>query len=98
MRSVRQTAKILVGLGSLTWFACVPGGTENDGSLRIELPEVEEDAPVALQYQEAADEWNVPVDVLKALSYSETGFEAASGATEFDGQPEPFGLFALRGA
>lgn len=77
--------------------ACVPEGKPTEGRLGIEIPEVEETSPLALTFAQAAEEFDVPVDLLKALSYSETRLVPAVGEVEFEDQPEPFGLFALRG-
>lgn len=95
---MRKTYKLLVGTMALTMAACVPEGDPNaDGRLGVEISEVEESSPMALVFEEAAAEFDVPVDILKAISFYETQLEPVAGATEFEGQPEPYGLFALRG-
>lgn len=88
-----------LGLGLMTAVApaCVPSGNEIEGKLGVEVAEVEESSPLALSFQAAADKYGVPVDLLKALAYSETRLEGAVGEIEFDDQPAPYGLFALRG-
>jgi N-acetyl-anhydromuramyl-L-alanine amidase AmpD len=60
--------------------------------------EVSESSSLALTFEAAAEEHGVPVDVLKALAYTETGFEGALGEVEFEGQDPAYGMFALRGA
>ncbi len=78
--------------------ACVPPGDTNvEGRLGIEVPEVVQTSQKGLVFEDAAAEWNVPVDVLKALTFVETRFEPAVGEIEFEDQPEPYGLMALRG-
>jgi N-acetyl-anhydromuramyl-L-alanine amidase AmpD len=56
--------------------------------------------PVQLDalFAKAAGEFNVPVNLLKAISYAETRWEFVQGAEEFEGRPAAFGLLALRGA
>ncbi len=89
---------VLVGGAVLMLAACVPEGDgEVDGRLGVAVPEVDESSPMALMFEEAADEFDVPVDLLKAISFYETQLEPAAGAVEFEGQPAPYGLFALRG-
>jgi N-acetyl-anhydromuramyl-L-alanine amidase AmpD len=48
-------------------------------------------------FAQAATEFNVPADLLKAISYAETRFEMVRGAEEFQGQSAAYGLMALRG-
>ncbi|QSQ21009.1 N-acetylmuramoyl-L-alanine amidase [Pyxidicoccus parkwayensis] len=56
--------------------------------------------PVQLdaQFAKAAGEFNVPVNLLKAISYAETRWEFVTGTEEFEGRPAAYGLLALRGA
>src|SRR5687768_8718370 len=94
---VKSTKLFAWTLGLLA-IGCVPAGEEGSNELGAEVPEVEESSGLALMFQGAAEQSGVPVDVLKALAYVETQFEPAIGEVEFDGQPEPYGLFALGGA
>ncbi|WP_224247617.1 golvesin C-terminal-like domain-containing protein [Hyalangium gracile] len=48
-------------------------------------------------FDEAAREFNVPADLLKAISYSETRWEMVHGEEEFAGMPAAHGVMALRG-
>jgi N-acetyl-anhydromuramyl-L-alanine amidase AmpD len=48
-------------------------------------------------FAQAAKEFNVPVNLLKAISYAETRWEHVQGAEEHEGRPAAFGLLALRG-
>ncbi len=94
----RSSSTILaLGIGTLA-IACVPDG-EGDvsGELGVEVPEVEESSGLALMFQDASEQSGVPVDVLKSLAFVETNFNPALGEIEFEGQPEPYGLFALSG-
>ncbi len=67
-------------------------------SLSGELPEIDETSPLAVTFDEAAARYDVPADLLKAIAWVETGFEAAAGESEFEGQEGAYGIFALRGA
>ncbi|MCK6544779.1 N-acetylmuramoyl-L-alanine amidase, partial [Myxococcota bacterium] len=84
---------------SLLLSACGAGGDDELAeSLSVqEAPEVTETSPLAASFVEASSRWNIPVDVLKALAYDQTGLEPATGEIEFEGQPEPWGYFALAG-
>ena len=94
-----KTSSVLALSLALGASACVPSEEAVEPELRIgvEMPEVEETSGAALLLEDAAAEFGVPVDVLKSLAYVETRFEPAEGEVEFDGQPLPYGLFALRG-
>ncbi|HZI16537.1 MAG TPA: N-acetylmuramoyl-L-alanine amidase, partial [Myxococcus sp.] len=48
-------------------------------------------------FAQAAREFNVPVNLLKAISYVETRWEHVQGAEEFEGRALAYGLLALRG-
>lgn len=50
------------------------------------------------EFQRAADEFDVPVDLLKAVGYVESSWEMVEGQVEFDGLDAAFGTMALRGA
>ncbi|MDC0707885.1 N-acetylmuramoyl-L-alanine amidase [Stigmatella sp. ncwal1] len=49
-------------------------------------------------FEQAAREFNVPADLLKAISYTETRWQMVRGEQEFDGMPAAHGVMALRGA
>lgn len=96
MSSKSKQTTILVAASALA--ACVPAGDgQFSGTLGTASAEVEESSPMALVFDEAAEVWGVPADVLEAVAYHETRFVPATGEIEFDGQPEPWGVFALRG-
>ena len=48
-------------------------------------------------FAQAAQEFNVPAELLKAVSYAETRWQMVRGEAEFPGQQPAFGLMALRG-
>ncbi|WNG32782.1 N-acetylmuramoyl-L-alanine amidase [Archangium violaceum] len=48
-------------------------------------------------FAQAAAEFRVPADLLKAISYTETHWEMVKGEVEFEGMPAAYGLMALRG-
>lgn len=94
-----QTTKSLIAVGALAAAtACVPAGDgQFGGNLAVQGAEVEESSPLAIVFSEAAEAWSVPVDVLKSVAYVETKLVPAQGEIEFEDQPEPWGLFAIRG-
>lgn len=47
-------------------------------------------------FAQASSEFNVPADLLKAVSFSETRWQMVQGTEEFAGQSAAFGLLALR--
>jgi N-acetyl-anhydromuramyl-L-alanine amidase AmpD len=49
-------------------------------------------------FAQAAAEFRVPADLLKAYAYTQTRFEMVKGEVEFEGMPAAYGLMALRGA
>ncbi|WP_394830481.1 N-acetylmuramoyl-L-alanine amidase [Pendulispora rubella] len=48
-------------------------------------------------FEDAAREFNVPANLLKAIAYTETRMEMVRGEQEFEGRPPAFGVMALRG-
>ncbi len=48
-------------------------------------------------FEKASEEFEVPVSLLKAISYAETGFNMVKGIEEFEGRAPAYGLMALRG-
>ncbi|WP_257462096.1 golvesin C-terminal-like domain-containing protein [Archangium lipolyticum] len=49
-------------------------------------------------FAQAAADFRVPADLLKAVSYTETRWEMVKGEQEFEGMPAAYGLMGLRGA
>lgn len=50
------------------------------------------------EFAAAADEFGVPVDLLKAIGYVETRWQMVRGEAEHDGLPPAAGVMALRGS
>ncbi len=48
-------------------------------------------------FNDAADEFGVPVHLLQAVGYAETQWQMVEGMSEFEGQEPAFGVMALRG-
>ena len=49
------------------------------------------------EFLAAADEFSVPVSILKAVGYVESQWQMVAGQVEFDGQAPAFGTMGLRG-
>ncbi|MCU0686470.1 MAG: N-acetylmuramoyl-L-alanine amidase [Polyangiaceae bacterium] len=66
---------------------------------RAEAARVAQRTPFELEaaFAQAGAEFGVPAELLKALSYAETGWQMVQGEAEFDGVPPAFGLMGLRG-
>ncbi len=64
------------------------------------VPTTPEDAPTTtldVMFEDAADEFGVPVALLKAIGFVETRWQMIEGHEEFEGMPPAFGILALRG-
>ncbi|MCP3099053.1 N-acetylmuramoyl-L-alanine amidase [Myxococcus sp. K15C18031901] len=74
-----------------------PSGTADDPAR--EVADVARRTPYELDglFAQAAKEFDVPVSLLKAVSYAQTRWEHVKGEEEFAGRPAAFGLLALRG-
>ena len=53
---------------------------------------------IEAQFEAAAAEFEVPIDVLKAVGYVESQWQMVEGEVEFEGLEPAFGTMALRGA
>lgn len=82
------------------------GRADTDASTGIDVPDPADPEPVDPgeylegidgEFQRAADEFDVPVDLLKAVGYVESKWEMVEGQVEFDDLPPAFGTMALRG-
>src|SRR5688500_3302985 len=62
-----------------------------------ETSEVTDSSPLTAVFDEAAEKYGVPADLLKALAYVETQLEPATGEIEFEGQAPSWGYFGLAG-
>ncbi len=76
----------LVGLSLLGAAACGPTAYEGEVDSR----------PMSAAFDDAAQEFDVPVELLQTIAYGETGMQAAQGEQEFEGQEPVWGLMALR--
>lgn len=70
----------------------VEAPTEQPTGAAVETP-----AELDPLFAQAAEEFNVPADLLKAISFTETRWQMVQGEEEFEGMPAAFGLMALRG-
>lgn len=48
-------------------------------------------------FHDAAEEFDVPVELLQSIGWVETGWQMIEGHSEFPGQPEAYGVMGLRG-
>jgi N-acetyl-anhydromuramyl-L-alanine amidase AmpD len=48
-------------------------------------------------FHAAAEEFDVPVELLKSIGWVETGWQMIQGDSEFPGQPRAYGIMGLRG-
>ncbi|HZH76203.1 MAG TPA: N-acetylmuramoyl-L-alanine amidase, partial [Archangium sp.] len=88
---------LVAAAAALTLAAC--GAQEGESTTPAA---VIEDARTPYQldgvFAQAAAEFRVPADLLKAYAYTQTRFEMVKGEVEFEGMPAAYGLMALRGA
>ena len=47
-------------------------------------------------YRMAAQTWDVPMEILQAISHAQTGMQSVQGEVEFDGKPALNGMMGLR--
>ena len=82
-----------------------PGETAGEGEFPVpepKDPDQQADPGVYLmgiegEFEAAALEFDVPIDVLKAVGYVESQWQMVEGEVEFDGIEPAFGAMALRG-
>lgn len=60
-------------------------------------PEAVTGAPLDVSFAQAAEEYDVPADLLASIAYTETRWEMVEGHQEFEGMPAASGVMALRG-
>lgn len=77
-----------------------PGESQSDDVTESVGPEAAE--PVGAPtldaiFEDAAAEFDVPVELLKSIGWVETGWQMIEGEEEFPGQPRAFGVMGLRG-
>ena len=84
-----------------------PGASAGDGDGEFPVPDpVDPGAPadpgeylmgIEGEFKAAAAEFDVPIDVLKAIGYVESQWQMVAGEVEFEGIMPAFGTMALRG-
>lgn len=77
--------------------ACADGPTDAVAPAEPPVPETPSQSQLDAIFAEAAQEFDVPTPVLKAIGYAETRWQMVRGAEEFEGMPPAFGIMALRG-
>jgi hypothetical protein len=105
MRPFRQPWVAAATL-ALSLSACGPQGSQEPASApgvedaRTPAQREAERTPYELDtaFARAAQEFQVPAELLKGIAYAETRFEMIQGQVEFEGVPAASGLMALRGA
>ena len=104
MHQIRKP--LAVAAAALTLAACgaqepetTPAPTSVEDS-RTPAQREAERTPYQLDgfFAQAAADFRVPADLLKAISYTETRWDMVKGEEEFAGMPAAHGLMALRGA
>ncbi|HYH94657.1 N-acetylmuramoyl-L-alanine amidase [Hyalangium sp.] len=102
LRNVLATAAAALSLA-----ACGPQGPESQEPAQNPSSAIAEAAKDAVDhgsigqldplFDQAAREFNVPADLLKAVAFTETRWQMVRGEVEFEGMPAAFGVTALRG-
>jgi N-acetyl-anhydromuramyl-L-alanine amidase AmpD len=89
---------------ALALAACGPQGPEAEQAPNQAIADSARDAvnhgstgELDSRFDQAAREFNVPADLLKAISFTETRWQMVAGEQEFDTMPAAFGVMALRG-
>ncbi|MDC0670518.1 golvesin C-terminal-like domain-containing protein [Nannocystis radixulma] len=65
-----------------------------------DVPEIDPGAQLSGlddEFRDAAEEFDVPMQILQAMSFAETHWQMIVGEAEFDGQEPAYGIMALRG-
>jgi N-acetyl-anhydromuramyl-L-alanine amidase AmpD len=92
MRNVRTLAVVVSAAAALA--AC----DAPTRSARSEQPPAAAAARLDPMFARAASEFSVPVELLKAVAFTETGWQFARGEhSDMEGMPAAYGIFALRG-
>lgn len=99
---ITRVGTVMVALG-LAMPACGDGSDGRNGGPALgeaepdnQQPEDVEPLDLAAQFDEAAEQFEVPVALLKTIAYVETGWQMVMGEPEFEGKPVTFGLMGLR--
>ena len=78
--------------------ACADAGEQDGEGPSDRAPDADDSAtPLDREFAAAADEFEVPVDLLKAIGYVETRWEMVAGVEEHEGLAPAAGVMALRG-
>ena len=91
---MRNARTLAVALGAAAALAAC------DAPTRSVQPEPAAAAAPRLDpmFARAASEFKVPLELLKAVAFTETGWQFARGEhSDLEGMPAAFGIFALRG-
>jgi len=92
MRNVRTLAVVVSAAAALA--AC----DAPTRSARTEQPPAASAGRLDPMFARAASEFTVPVELLKAVAFTETGWQFARGEHgDMEGMPAAYGIFALRG-
>jgi N-acetyl-anhydromuramyl-L-alanine amidase AmpD len=95
---MRLNQTMSAALAALALSACGAPGSESGQQPVNTPPEAQEQQPLNGLFEQAAAEFGVPAELLKAISYTETRWEMVKGGQEFEGRAPAYGLLALRGA
>ncbi|MEM1029601.1 MAG: N-acetylmuramoyl-L-alanine amidase [Myxococcota bacterium] len=92
------TAFLLAGCAATDEFDLADGeGAPSDDGLVPPGELSPEDADLETIFSAAASDFDVPVALLKAVAWAESGWQMATGAVEFEGQLISYGIMGLRG-
>lgn len=101
MRPMR-IREVVVALG-LTMASCGDGSDGRAGDPARPGADGEDQQPLDVEpldltssFEDAAEEFDVPVQLLQSVSYTETRWQMVDSELEFEGRPATFGLMALR--
>lgn len=97
LAAAAAAALALAACGGPEDDAALPG--VDDGSAQSAPNPEAARTPVVMDalFAQAAAEYGVPEDLLKAIGYAETRWEMVQGHEEFEGRPSAHGILALRG-
>ena len=99
--AISRFTRSLVVFGAVALFGGCAAVPDEDVDLPSdELPQGEisaEGYSLNAIFEDAADEFGVPVELLKAIAWAETGWQPVHGHAEFEDQEPAYGVMALRG-
>jgi N-acetyl-anhydromuramyl-L-alanine amidase AmpD len=100
LRSLAALVGAVVLLSGCGGEAIDDAGTDAPARSLPAPPTSPEDAPLTdldVLFEDAADEFGVPVALLKAVGFVETRWQMVQGHEEFEGMPPAYGIMGLRG-